>query len=279
MSSLTLTNIVQNIDSLPPLSDVANLVNSIYTSNSDDGNMSKLIRIIESDAILTANILKMINSPYYGFSKRINSISQAVMLFGTHKIYALVINYSMQESIKANTDIYGFNSIQFNEMCHLQSALIMQWYAKVNMRDAQFLAPLVLMMESGKLILANEVVKSDYSDMFRKSFIECENIEDLEKELIENTSYYISALLFEHWNLEPIYVEILKELDFQNDCNRDIQEFKEIIKVIRTAINLKEILTEESIKKASRIVWGMNLSVDDFQKVANRIREAYINAS
>ena len=279
MSSLTLTNIVQNIDSLPPLSDVANLVNSIYTSNSDDGNMSKLIRIIESDAILTANILKMINSPYYGFSKRINSISQAVMLFGTHKIYALVINYSMQESIKANTDIYGFNSIQFNEMCHLQSALIMQWYAKVNMRDAQFLAPLVLMMESGKLILANEVVKSDYSDMFRKSFIECKNIEDLEKELIENTSYYISALLFEHWNLEPIYVEILKELDFQNDCNRDIQEFKEIIKVIRTAINLKEILTEESIKKASRIVWGMNLSVDDFQKVANRIREAYINAS
>ncbi|NOR57050.1 MAG: HDOD domain-containing protein [Sulfurimonas sp.] len=270
---------VENIDSLPPLSDVANLVNSIYTSRSDDGNMSKLIRIIESDAILTANILKMINSPYYGFSKKINSISQAVMLFGTHKIYALVISYSMQESLKANTDIYGFNSIQFNEMCHLQSALIMQWYSKVNMRDAQFLAPLVLMMESGKLILANEVVKSDYSDIFRKSFIECENIEEFEKELIENTSYYISALLFEHWNLEPIYVEILKELDLQNECDRNIQVFKEIIKVIRTAINLKEILTEESIKKASRIVWGMNLSVDNFEKVANGIREAYINAS
>ena len=277
MSTVTLKNIIDNIDSLPPLSDIAKLVHSIYTSDSDDGNMIKLIRIVESDAILTANILKMINSPYYGFSKKINSISQAIMLFGTRKIYGLVISYSMKENLKANTDIYGFNSTQFNEMCHLQSALVMQWYSKISLRDAQFLASLVLMMEIGKLVLANEVKNSDYSDIFRQSFIECENIEEFEKELIGTTSYYISALLFEHWNLEPMYVNILKALDSESEDDCKAQEFINVIKIVRTTINLREILTDESIKKASKIVREMRLGVTEFEHIAHRMRDTYLN--
>lgn len=279
LSNITLESIVNSIDSLPPLSDVAKLVNSIYATDSDDGNIIKLVRIIESDVILTANILKMINSPFYGFSKKINSVSQAVMLFGTHKIYALVISYAMKESLKANTDIYGFNSVQFNEMCHLQSALVMQWYSKISLRDAQFLASLVLMMEIGKLILANEVQKSDYSDMFRKSFIECENIEEFEKDLIGTTSYYISALLFEHWNLEPMYVNILKTLDSEEEGDSKFQEFIHVIKIVRTTINLREILTDESIKKASKIVREMRLGVTEFEHIAHRMRDTYLNVS
>ncbi len=278
MSEITLKSIVENIDSLPPLSDVAQLVHSIYNSDSDDGNMKKLVKIIESDAILTANILRMINSAYYGFSSKIKSISQAVTLFGTRKIYALVISYAMQEHLKANTNIWAFNSVQFNEMCHLQSALAMQWYSKVSLSDSQLITPLTLMMEIGKLVLANEVQKSDYSEIFRKSFIECDSIEEFEKDLIGATSYHISALLFEHWNLEPMYVSILKALDtdLENDCR--FREFINIVKVVRTAINLKEILTDESIAKASKIVRSMNLSAEEFARTAYRMRKRYLES-
>jgi len=277
LSNITLNNIINNIDSLPPLSDTAKLVQALYRSKNDDGNIIKLVRIIESDALLTANILKMINSAYYGFSKRISSVSQAVILFGTQKIYALVIKYSMFETLKANTDIYGFNSIQFNEMCHLQNTFVLQWYSKINQRDAQFMASLALIMETGKLVLATEVAKSSYADIFRKMFIECDNIEDFEKDLFKATSYNLSALLFEHWNLDSMYAKILMTLDTDEECDCKSKEFVDIIKVTRTVINLKEILTDESIKKASWIVRGMNLSVVDFEKVAHRMRERYIN--
>jgi len=279
MSVITLERIVNNIDSLPPLSDIAQLVGNIYSAEYDDSNIIKLVRIIESDALLTANILKMINSAYYGFTHKISSISQAVVLFGTHKIYGLVISYAIQESIKANTDIYGLNSIQFNQMCHLQSSLILQWYSKISQRDAQFLSSLALMMESGKLILAHEVELSAYSDIFRKSFIECSDIGEYEKSLMEVNSYYLSALLFEHWNLEPIYIEVLKSLDNDHESDCKTKEFIYIIKAVTTAINLKEILTEDSIYKASMIVNDMNLGVDEFVSVAHRVRENYIHAS
>lgn len=277
---MTFEHIIKNIDSLPPLSNAANIIQAMYVSGLENINILRLVKVIESDAMLTANILKMINAPYYGFTKKIASVSQAVSLFGTRRIHMLVISYAMKEALKADTSVYGFSFAQFNELCHLQAALMLQWYSKVELRDAQFLAPLALIMEAGKLVLADEVTKSDYCGEFRKGFNECEDICEYEKDLIGHTSYELSAVLFEHWNLEPLYVEILNCLDHQDKehlkkLDLKTRSYINQLDVIRTAINAKEILTEQSIKKASRKVVAMGLSKDLFEKTALRIRDSY----
>ncbi|MBN2783076.1 MAG: HDOD domain-containing protein [Campylobacterales bacterium] len=279
---MTFERIIKDIDSLPPLSNAANIIQAMYVSGLENINVMRLVKVIESDAMLTANILKMINAPYYGFSKKIASVAQAVSLFGTRRIHMLVIQYAIAQSLKADTSIYGFSFAQFNELCHLQSALMLQWYSKVELRDAQFIAPLALIMEAGKLVLANEVVKSDYCGEFRKEFNECEDINEFEKSLLGYTSYELSAILFEHWNLEPIYVDILRVLDIKDKeqfrkLDMKTRSYVEQLDIIRTAINAKEILTEESIKKASRKVGKMGLSRDSFEQTALRIRDSYFN--
>ena len=278
---MTFYDIIEDIDSLPPLSNAAQLVQSMYASGIENINITRLVKVIESDAMLTANILKMINAPYYGFSKRIASVAQAVSLFGTRRIHMLVIQYAVAQNLKADTSIYGFTQSQFNELCHLQSALMLQWISKVELRDAQFLAPLALIMESGKLVLAKEIVASDYVGEFRKGFNECESIEEYERSLIDTTSYRISSLLFEHWNLEPIYVDILKALDEQMNMKKrydaKMQSYIKQLDVIRTAINVKEILTESSIEKASKKVKAMGYRSDLFETIAYRIRDVYLS--
>lgn len=275
MTKPTLERIIKNIDSLPPLSDIANLVHELY--DSEDEDILKLVKIIESDAVLAANILKMINSPLYGFSKQVNSITKAVVFLGTQTIYTLVINYAMKQNLKADTEVYAFNSTQFNEMCQLQSSLVMQWYGKVNLKDARLLSSLALMMESGKLVLAMEVSKSAYADIFRKSFIECENIQEFEKELIDSTSYQISAFLFKHWNLDPLYIDILHALDYKEHFDTSLSTYVAIIEIVRTTINLREILTDQSIANASVLVKNLDLDVDQFKEIAYEIRDNYLN--
>ena len=276
---MTFKHLVSQIESLPPLSDVAISIQSLYAESGEYVNIIKLVRLIELDAILTANILKMINAPYYGFSHRIASISQAVTLFGTHVIYGIVLNFAIQEKLKAETGIYGLSNTTFNEMCHLQKALMLQWYSKVDLRDAQFLAPLALMMETGKLILEHEIVASDYLQEYLAGLYKCENIQEYEKDMFETTSYFVSGLLFEHWNLEPLYVDILKGLDFKKDKDSKMKTFENELNVIRTAINVKEILSDKSIREASRIVRNMGLSATDFEHVAYRIRNCYTKQS
>lgn len=269
--------LVKTIESLPPLSDTTELVKKLYAEGAENVDIIKLVRIIESDALLAANILKLINAPIYGFSTKIASVSQAVSLFGTQTVYGLVIKYSTNEQIIANTEAYNITPKEFNDMCHAQSALMLQWYSKIDLRHAQFLAPLALIMESGKLISADEIRKESKISEFKKGLKKCEMIEEYENEILSTTSYYVSGLLFEHWNLEPLYVTMLKNLDFEEYHTSDKMEYYiNTLDVIRTAVNVKEILTDKSIERAAIIVEKLDLDPEHFIKVAYRVRKAYL---
>jgi len=280
---MTYADLVKNIDDMPPLSKVASVIQGLYAQGSGSVDVKKLIRIIEADVMLTANILKTINSPYYGFKSKISSISQAVTLLGTQQMYSLVIHYAILKHIQADTTIYGFNNAQFNEMCILQSSLMMQWYSKINLHDTHILTSLALIMESGKIIVSKELLGSDYREEYRKGFLACEDIPKFEKEFLSATSYFLSALLFKHWNLAPIYHTILINLDREEseyDEEVDVinREYIKAIDIVRTAINLKEVLTDQSIEKATKKVQEMGHDTQYFESVAQRIRKKYETA-
>jgi HD-like signal output (HDOD) protein len=269
-------HIINNIDSLPPLSNAANIVQSLYAAGLDNINVKSLVKTIESDVMLKANILRVINSPYYGLRTHITSMQSAVTLFGAKRIQMLVINYAMQEQLKADPSIYGFTSLQFNDFCQLQSSLMFQWYSKINAKEAQYLAALVLIMEVGKLILAKEVIESDYAGEFRKGFNECEDIQEYEMELLGCTSYTLSALLFEHWNLDDNYANLLKNIDNDDLDDVHILNVLKKIKIIRTAINVKDILSDTAISKAAKRVRDLGYDAQEFVSVAQSIRDQYL---
>ena len=272
---MTFKNIITDLKSLPPLSNTPYMIQQIYSVGAQNIDMLRLVKVIEDDALLAANILKMINAPIYGFSRKIASISQAVTLFGTDEIYGLVLRYAVDEQLQADTSIYGVETKGFNDVCHLQSALMFQWYSKIDLRHAQFMAPLALIMESGKLVLANEVMKSNYIKKFTLGYKKSKNIEEFEHSLLGTTTYYLSGVLFEHWKLEPLYVEILKGLDFEVKSSDKMTSYIDSIDAVRTAVNLKDVLTKDSIYEACGIIEDMGHDPEHFTKVAKRVREQY----
>ena len=276
---MTYESIVKNIDEMPPLSNIIKNMQQLYSRGTANVNMKELIQLIEADAMLTANILKEINSPYYGFSRKISSISQAVMLFGITRIKAFVFQYAMSKQLTVDTEIYGFNNEQFNDMCILQSSLMMQWFAKVNLRDTDILMSLALIMESGKLIIAKELYASDYLEVYREGFLSCDNIVVYEQEFFCTTSYYLSSVLFRHWNLEPMYADVLEAMDAEEKRKQEFDAkiimLSNALDVVRTAINLKEVLTDTSVNKAIIKVKRMGLDSAHFEKTASRVKKAY----
>ena len=278
---MTFESIIEDIDSLPPLSNAANVVRSMYTSGLEMMSIPSLVRVLESDAMLMANLLKMINAPFYGLRKNVLNARQAVTLLGTQRVYMFVVKYSIDNTLKADTSVLGFNTKQFNELCHLQSALMFQWYSQINDKEAKYLSQLALIMESGKLLLAKEVKESDYVGEFRKDYNECEDIGEFEKDLIGVTSYHLSAVLFKHWKLDEQFVKILYALDYDEEALKeidiDIKRYRNLIDIIITVINPKEILTENSIRSASKKVAKIGLSRHTFEDMANKVKDAYFN--
>ncbi len=270
-------SLVDTIESLPPLSNAAILIQKLYENGAQEVNITKLVKLIESDAVLTANILRMINSPLYGFTKQIASVSQAVTLFGTEMIHGLVLHYAINERMKANTEMFGVSPIIFNDVCQLQSTLVMQWYSKIDIRQAQFLTPLALIMESGKLVMAKDIMKNNYTQKFKQGYMGAKSTVEFEDSVYISSSYFVSGMLFEHWNLEPLYVEILKSLDYEPEYKSDkVESYADTLAVIKTAINPREILTKESVLRAARIVKELGFDEQTFINIALRIKKTYI---
>jgi len=269
-------NIVDSIELLAPLSDATLEMQKMYADGLEELDINKLIALIETDSLLYANILKMANSPMYGFSHRITLVSQAVTLFGIMQIYGFFMNYVVTQKIRAKTEIFGFSNERFNDICNIQSSLLMQWYSDIDLDTARFLSPLALIMESGKLIIASEVIASDYEAEFIDEFKSVKDIRAFEKKLIGKTSYTLSSLIFKHWKLDERYVEILKNLDAEIIEDEKLQRHVDILNVIITAVNLKSILSKKSVLEACTLVKKMGLNPQKFADVTLKIKRSYM---
>lgn len=60
----------------------------------DAASAQALGDVITRDPSLTARLLRIVNSPFYGFTRRIDTVSRAVTVIGTSELYNLVIAVS-----------------------------------------------------------------------------------------------------------------------------------------------------------------------------------------
>jgi len=93
MKSNRTVNIDDVIEKLPPLPFVINKL--LEEINDEKSNASRLADIISQDQTLTARVLRLVNSAFYGFQKRISTISHAVIILGFNSIKSLALGLSI----------------------------------------------------------------------------------------------------------------------------------------------------------------------------------------
>ncbi len=93
--------ITKRIQSLPTLPPVVRRLTAMVES--PDVTARDVGRLISSDQVLSAKVLKLVNSSFYGFPGKISSISHAIILLGFNVIKGVVLSASvfdiMEESM------------------------------------------------------------------------------------------------------------------------------------------------------------------------------------
>lgn len=90
-----LRRVINRIEDLPPLPLITNKIVSL--ANDEESDIGELAKVLSSDQALSAKVLKIVNSPLYGVSSAINSISHAVILLGFKGIRDLTLGLSSVE--------------------------------------------------------------------------------------------------------------------------------------------------------------------------------------
>ncbi|MBW2054451.1 MAG: HDOD domain-containing protein, partial [Deltaproteobacteria bacterium] len=82
-------SIIKKIDGLKPIPQVASKVMSI--AEDPESSMSDLSEVIIYDTAVTANLLKMVNSAYFGLPEKFDSVHQAIVYLGMSQVVDLVL--------------------------------------------------------------------------------------------------------------------------------------------------------------------------------------------
>lgn len=89
---------IEQLDSLPTVPPVVQKL--LRTIDSPDISMTEIGKDISKDQALTAKLLKMVNSPIYGFPGRISSVSQALILLGLNVVKGMLLGVSVFEMME-----------------------------------------------------------------------------------------------------------------------------------------------------------------------------------
>jgi putative nucleotidyltransferase with HDIG domain len=88
--------IMEILDRAPDILTLPSIINEIMDVISrKNSSASDLTKIIESDPALTTRILTVANSAYYGFVKKISTISHAVVVLGFKEIQNIALGMSV----------------------------------------------------------------------------------------------------------------------------------------------------------------------------------------
>jgi len=112
LSNAVLLKLVSGMHTLPSLPTLYREV--MQELQSQDASIDKIGQIIAKDPGMLTKMLQVINSPFYGLSRRISSATQAVALLGLETIKSLVLSMKVFSQFESSAQTFFSLDILWN---------------------------------------------------------------------------------------------------------------------------------------------------------------------
>ncbi|GAB7078646.1 HDOD domain-containing protein [Megalodesulfovibrio paquesii] len=99
-----ITPMLERIERLPLLSGTANAL--LQVLQREEYSLAEVARLVEADAALTINILKVVNAPSFGMGQMVTSIPRAVSFLGDKLVMGIALASSTPQVF--NHDLAGY---------------------------------------------------------------------------------------------------------------------------------------------------------------------------
>ncbi|WP_304544182.1 HDOD domain-containing protein [Sulfurimonas microaerophilic] len=256
--------ILKKIKQLPPLPESAMQIEAVYQN--PDSTFNDMVKILEKDPLLTADILKAANSPLYGFSREINAISQAVGLFGMGTVRGFALASIVKKSFPLDLSPYGISNEMFSTLSKKQHALVTAWCLRKENKLMGVLSPAAFLVEIGKVLIAQQIIAESKQGEFREALEKLKDVEEAEKEVVGADTPEVSSLIFSQWKFESSLVDVIAHCeDPEKAEDEDTKRAAKILHVVRVSVPMNGVVTEESIAAAKELIAKYELDLESYE--------------
>lgn len=258
---------VKSIDNLPTLPSIVAKVSEIIENPT--ASAADINSVIRQDLALSARILRLVNSSFYGFPRRISSITHAVVILGFNTVRNVALSAFVLDAFSVRDLPFGYRDFWIHS---LGTAIAANTLAKrLGFADAEDAFMGGLLHDVGKVVL-HQYAREDFAAVLRIVKEKDCLIREAEKEALGLTHAEVGSALLDAWHLPPKLVEAVG-LHHAPGASVEAAELSAIVHLsdIFTRALLVGSGGDSRIPRASREAWA-RLKLDTSQ-VGELLRE------
>ena len=269
--------IVDQIDTLKPIPPVATQI--LALAEDMNSSMSEIADLITHDPAITANVLRMCNSAYFGMRRKVESVNDAITLLGLDHIIDLVLMDSISHNFRSEHDGYGLGEGELWRHAVLSSYVantLTEAHGEGVRKHLVFTAALV--KDIGKLILGRFVAFS-----FEKINILVNSkgysFTEAEKEIIGMNHEELGALMGQKWRFSEKLIYMIRNHHLSDPSARQDSETAMVYlaDTVCMMMGMGTGVDGLAYRFYSDVLQRMDLTAEDLQAVIAEISENWEN--
>ena len=186
---------IKSVRYLPPAPRV--VPDLMKLLNQPDVDSSRIVRMISVEPSLTANVLRVCNSAYFGSSLPTTDLQEAVTRLGFQQVYRLVVAATGAKLLAAPQKGYGLDPGELWKHS-VASAVAAQLMARKLGEDDNLVFTATLLHDLGKIILAQSIEES-YVRLIREAETHQLSLLESETKLLGVNHAEVGGRLLAQW--------------------------------------------------------------------------------
>jgi HD-like signal output (HDOD) protein len=237
---------VKDIPSLPQF-----VIETLKKLDDPKSNATGVGEILSKDEGLVLRILRLANSAYYGLSRRITGIAEAISFLGFKTVKSIVLAASVYKFM--DSAFTGYSLDRGELWKHSQGVAATSRYLseKLKAGDPEEAYIGGLMHDIGKIVL-NDYVRFGYSIILR--LVEEDGIPfcEAERQVLGFDHAQVGGLVMEQWNLPDAYSYMTTYHHAPDNLPREASEFQKVLDIVH-------------VSNAMCLMLGIGLGADGMQ--------------
>ena len=216
-------------DTLPSFPQVA--AKLLEVSKNDTAPLEEVAKIVETDPGISIRVLELVNSAFYGLSRKVTSLSDAVVILGLDEIKKLALGIAIFEKIFKTGHTKEFNRLMFWRHSLAVAVLSMKIAQKIEYPNPEEAYTAGLLHDVGKIFLDLQGHR-DYGEFIRNLSESTDLVIEKERSEIGLGHDDIGAFFCARWQLPESLVLAVK-YHHQPFENHDLTENeKQLIAIV-----------------------------------------------
>lgn len=184
------------------LGSLPSIVYRVFDAMDDDNSTATQIgRVINDDPALTGRLLKLVNSPFYGFSARVDTVYRAVALIGHKELRSVVVAASAIKVFDGiPSELVDMPTFWKRSLSTAVSARVLAAFRREKEIERYFIAG--LLHDIGSLLLYLQQPQ-EMTEVLQLQQAEGINLSQAEKQVLGFDHAEVGGALLKKWNLPP----------------------------------------------------------------------------